>query len=121
MTKAGVVQGSCLCGTVRFEVQLPFLRAGHCHCGRCRKHSGTAVCTEARVLRDQFRLVQGANLVRVYGKGAGGESVLHDLRLLSLRRRLAGWIAYLHPLWECSMAIPESVRSFTPSLTTRAP
>ncbi len=71
MTKEGVVQGSCLCGAVRFEVQLPFLRGGHCHCERSRKHSGTAVCTQARVLREQFRLLQGAELIRVYGKGAG--------------------------------------------------
>ncbi|MDB6146517.1 MAG: hypothetical protein JWO45_181 [Spartobacteria bacterium] len=67
-----VVRGSCLCGKVRFEVKLPFLRANHCHCDRCRKHSGTAVCTQARVLREQFRLLQGEEWIRVYGKGEGG-------------------------------------------------
>ena len=25
----------------RFEVAPPFIRASHCHCSRCRKHSGT--------------------------------------------------------------------------------
>ena len=65
------VTGGCLCGGVRFEVDPPFVRANHCHCSRCRKHSGTAVCTQARVWREQFRLLAGADLVRVYGKGEG--------------------------------------------------
>jgi hypothetical protein len=66
-----MIRGSCLCGGVRFEVEPPFLRAGHCHCQRCRKHSGTAVCTQARVPKEQFRLLQGTALIRVYGKGEG--------------------------------------------------
>jgi len=65
------VTGSCLCGGVRFEVTPPFIRASHCHCSRCRKHSGTAVCTQARVLREQFRLISGDDLIRVYGEGEG--------------------------------------------------
>ena len=63
--------GSCLCGAVRFEVEPPFTRAGHCHCERCRKHSGTAVCTQARVAKEQFRLLAGESFIRVYGKGEG--------------------------------------------------
>jgi hypothetical protein len=64
-----IIHGSCLCGGVRFEVRPPFIRANHCHCSRCRKHSGTAVCTQARVWREQFKLVQGESLIRVYGEG----------------------------------------------------
>jgi hypothetical protein len=44
--------GSCLCGGVRFEVTAPFLWANHCHCSRCRKHSGTFGGTQGRVPRD---------------------------------------------------------------------
>ena len=66
-----IVRGSCLCGGVRFEVRPPFLRANHCHCSRCRKHSGAATCTQARVAREQFNLLQGEHLVRVYGEGEG--------------------------------------------------
>ena len=65
------IRGSCLCGGVRFEVEPPFLQASHCHCDRCRKHSGTAVCTQTRVLREQFRFLQGEKLIKVYGKGEG--------------------------------------------------
>ena len=65
------ITGSCLCGEVRYEVEPPFLRAGHCHCARCRKHSGAAVSTQARVRQAQFRLISGAEFIRVYGKGQG--------------------------------------------------
>ena len=36
------VRGSCLSGEVGYEVTAPFRRANHCHCSRCRKHSGSA-------------------------------------------------------------------------------
>jgi hypothetical protein len=62
----GPVTGSCLCGGVRFEVALAFRRASHRHCSRCRKHSGTFGLTQGRVPREGFRLLQGAELVRVY-------------------------------------------------------
>jgi hypothetical protein len=65
------IRGSCLCGGVRFRVTPPFIRANHCHCSRCRKHSGTAVCTQSRVWREQFTLLQGDELISVYGAGEG--------------------------------------------------
>lgn len=71
MTKLNIIKGSCLCHTVQFEVRPPFLRANHCHCSRCRKHSGTGMCTQAMVKREQFKLVRGADQIRVYGKGDG--------------------------------------------------
>jgi hypothetical protein len=66
-----VITGGCLCGGVRYEISGPFLRASHCHCSRCRRHSGTAVCTQGRVRREHFRLVAGGDLVRVYAPAAG--------------------------------------------------
>lgn len=66
-----VVRGSCLCGGVRFEVEPPFLRASHCHCSRCRKHSGAFGGTQGRVPRERFRLLAGEELIRVY-KPEGG-------------------------------------------------
>jgi hypothetical protein len=66
-----IIRGSCLCAGVRFEVRSPFIRAGHCHCSRCRKHSGAAVCTQALAPREQFTLLQGDELIRVFGEGQG--------------------------------------------------
>ena len=61
----------CLCGGVRFELNGPFRRAGHCHCSRCRKHSGTSVGTQGRVRREDFRLICGEDLIRIYRPGKG--------------------------------------------------
>ena len=58
--------GSCLCGGVRFEVTAPFVWASHCHCSRCRKHSGAFGETQGRVPREGFRLLQGEELISVY-------------------------------------------------------
>jgi len=73
-----LVTGGCLCGAVRFEVAGPFLRAGHCHCSRCRKHSGAAVGTQARVRREHFRLLLGADRVRVFQPGEGAVKAFCD-------------------------------------------
>ena len=37
--------GSCLCGSVRYNVQGEPQRAFHCHCSRCRKATGTGHAT----------------------------------------------------------------------------
>ena len=66
-----LVTGGCLCRAVRYEVRGRFLRAGHCHCSRCRRHSGAAVCTQGRVRREDFRLLSGEDAIRVYGRGEG--------------------------------------------------
>ena len=68
---ANSVRGSCLCGGVTFEVALPFRRANHCHCSRCRKQSGTFGLTQGRVPRAQFRLLSGEELIRVFSPEGG--------------------------------------------------
>ena len=60
------LRGSCLCGGVRFEITAPFVWASHCHCSRCRKHSGSFGLTQGRVSREGFRLIQGEELITVY-------------------------------------------------------
>lgn len=35
-----MLQGSCLCGAVRFTVSEPLTAASACHCTQCRKQSG---------------------------------------------------------------------------------
>ena len=53
-------------------MKLPFRRANHCHCSRCRKHSGTFGLTQGRVPRASFRLLQGDELVRIFSPPEGG-------------------------------------------------
>jgi hypothetical protein len=61
-----------LCGGVRYEVTLPFLRVSTCHCSRCRKHGGGSGLTQGRVPREQFLLVQGEELLRVWRPADAG-------------------------------------------------
>src|SRR5918996_1112030 len=107
------VEGSCLCGGVAFEVELPFRRANVCHCSRCRKHSGGPGLVQGRVPRERFRLLCGGELVRTYRPEGGkvkafcsvcGSSLfggdwraVYDRRLMDdLCRDLAarGWAAW---------------------------
>jgi hypothetical protein len=66
-----VITGGCLCGRVRYEVTGRFLRANHCHCSYCRRHSGAAVLTQGRVRREDFRLLSGEASLRAYRPAEG--------------------------------------------------
>ena len=57
------IRGSCLCGGIRFEITGAPLWMSECHCSRCRK-SGTRA--HISILADQFRWLQGADLVARY-------------------------------------------------------
>jgi len=61
-----MLRGSCLCGSVRYEVNGPFSHVTHCHCSMCRKEHGAAFATYGRVQVDDFKLVSGANNVASY-------------------------------------------------------
>lgn len=39
------VSGSCLCGSIKYEVTGEAVRFSHCHCQRCRKATGTGHAT----------------------------------------------------------------------------
>jgi hypothetical protein len=59
------IPGRCLCGAVRFEVELPALFCAHCHCSMCRRGHGAAYVTWIGAPYERFRVVGGADrLVR---------------------------------------------------------
>ena len=51
--------GSCLCGTVRYELTEAAVWAHACHCSRCRKTSGSAYAPNLFVPLAALRWVQG--------------------------------------------------------------
>src|ERR1700704_4781046 len=57
------VRGACLCGLVKFEVDLPFIKFVKCHCSRCRKATGSAFAANAYVLPQAFRWLSGQDHV----------------------------------------------------------
>jgi hypothetical protein len=61
-----MIRGSCLCGSIRYEVRGPLGPASHCHCSMCRKAHGAAFGTYARVQKADFVLVSGAEDIASY-------------------------------------------------------
>lgn len=58
--------GSCLCGGLRYEVQGEIGELLQCHCQRCRKANGTAFATNALIQKADFKILQGAHLLKKF-------------------------------------------------------
>ena len=54
-----MLEGSCLCNAVRYEIHGELGPIVMCHCSRCRKANGSAFATNASVSTSAFHLVQG--------------------------------------------------------------
>ena len=65
------LQGSCLCGGVRFEVTEPFLYVGHCHCTFCKKISGGVGTTSGRAKTESIVFLEGRELLRSFTPEGG--------------------------------------------------
>jgi hypothetical protein len=61
-----VLSGSCLCGSVAYEVRAPFKHFAHCHCSRCRKATGASHATNLYVDRANFAWLRGEELTSRY-------------------------------------------------------
>lgn len=61
-----MIRGGCLCGGIRFEIARAAGPFELCHCTRCRKASGSAFVPWLGVRREDFRLLQGEELIRRY-------------------------------------------------------
>ena len=60
------LRGSCLCGAVRYEISGAPSGFFHCHCGRCRKSSGTGHASNIIVKPDAARWTEGEELLASY-------------------------------------------------------
>jgi hypothetical protein len=63
---ASVIQGSCLCQGVVFEIAGKTGPIGQCHCSKCRKVSGTDGNAVFYARVDQFRWLRGEEMIRAY-------------------------------------------------------
>jgi hypothetical protein len=61
-----MIHGSCLCGGIRFEFTNAAGPFELCHCTRCRKVTGSAFFSGLYVLIEDFRLVEGHELITTY-------------------------------------------------------
>ena len=65
------LQGSCLCGGVRFEVTEPFTRTSACHCTFCKSISGGYGTVSGRAPTAAIRVLEGAELLTSYTPEGG--------------------------------------------------
>lgn len=61
-----MIEGSCLCGAVRYRAEGLQADASHCHCSMCRKAHGAAFGTYATVTGGRFTWVRGEEFVTRY-------------------------------------------------------
>lgn len=90
------LSGSCLCGGVRYELDGELGPVALCHCGMCRKASGSAFAANASVARASFRVPQGAELVQRFESSPGNHRCFC---------RVCG-----SPLWKEMAIAPDQVR-----------
>ncbi|MHB1175307.1 MAG: GFA family protein [Sulfuriferula sp.] len=68
-------KGSCLCGTVEYEITGSLGPILFCHCSRCRKANGSAFAAVSPVATSNFRIVKGQECLRSYRTDAGVQRV----------------------------------------------
>ena len=73
MADAHTHTGSCLCGTVRYEVTGPFNAMMSCHCSMCRKHHGAAFATYVAAPSTGFRWLSGEDSILCYRSSEQGK------------------------------------------------
>jgi hypothetical protein len=64
-------KGSCLCGTVKYEVRGKLGAAIYCHCSLCRKATATAFATNAPVAASDFVVIEGESAVKAFKSSPG--------------------------------------------------
>jgi hypothetical protein len=65
MTSA-ILRGSCLCGSVQYEISGEPAKFYHCHCQRCRKATGTGHASNLLVKPGALKWIKGEDLIKSY-------------------------------------------------------
>ena|SRR5690554_504386 len=68
------MQGECLCGSVKFEIDGEIRNLYQCHCSLCRKATGSTANAATFVDGKSFRWVSGENEISSYAKPSGFRS-----------------------------------------------
>ncbi|MDO8893333.1 MAG: GFA family protein [Sulfurimicrobium sp.] len=63
--------GSCLCGSVRFEIEGAIRNIVCCHCSQCRKAQGSAFATNGIVKYSDFTVLHGQDELTAYESTPG--------------------------------------------------
>jgi hypothetical protein len=60
------LRGSCLCGSVKFEVAETPATLRYCHCESCKKLSGSIGTVNGRVPSSAIRILEGQELLQTF-------------------------------------------------------
>ena len=60
------LKGSCLCGSVSYEITGDAGQFWHCHCERCRKATGTGHASNILMTPDSVKWTSGNDLLNYY-------------------------------------------------------
>ena len=66
-----LLQGSCLCRRVTYQIDGPLADVLNCHCSMCRKLHAAAFRTRARVATKDWTTLSGADEIRLYESSPG--------------------------------------------------
>lgn len=61
-----MIDGECLCGRVRYEVDGVIDDVSHCHCKMCQRIHGAAYGTYGAVPWENFRWLSGEDTIKTY-------------------------------------------------------
>ena len=131
-----MIEGSCLCGSVRYQVDEVAGPMANCHCQMCRKAHGSAFSTIVPVKRAGFRWLAGEDGLTPYESSPGkrrwfcrrcGSHVIStrdaDDQSLLLRAGCIdrgyeappvanGWVEFMAPWHEITDDLPRFERGF---------
>ncbi|MFK8013421.1 MAG: GFA family protein [Marinicellaceae bacterium] len=65
--------GSCLCSQIKYQVTKIESRMGHCHCTMCQKFHGAAFATFGEAKVENFKWIEGKELLKSYFGNNGTE------------------------------------------------
>lgn len=65
------MNGSCLCGSIRYRIHGDIRGINYCHCRQCRKASGTAFATNGAVASEGFEIVSGREQLKSFESSPG--------------------------------------------------
>ena len=71
MNESTKIEGGCLCGTVRFSLELPSKWCAHCHCSMCRRAHGAGYVTWVGIESDHFMVLAGDHHLTWYESSPG--------------------------------------------------
>jgi hypothetical protein len=65
------MKGSCLCGSIEYEIDRLDMPVAHCHCRTCRKAHAAAFASTAGVRREHFRWMKGEDKLTAFESSPG--------------------------------------------------